>query len=356
MIVVSHISRGPPPNSVYQPPRNTVTVLASASKPVLTWNGSHGLASSFSAKANALLSGLPCEPMYVSPGTEPPCRFCESRSVGASDRHVGVVVGPERADAAFMPISSRIGPLTIAPPANDVVELERAVTPLAAIARITGRYSGLRAGHHRVDGDLLDRELPELAIGRSDAGLPDDLVGVVARAGEHRLDALLGGQHDRAGNPSSGSRRTAAAGSPRCRAEAVRGVERSKLRPARSSSLERRGQAVDQRLHERDAVDRIRALDVVAQRLGRAPTTGCGTNACRSVGMPSTRATELTEAREHVVCTATVGTPSASSASASPTTVGLQVLQSPRRGSPHRRRPRSGRASRDRRPSSRAAR
>ena len=41
-----------------------------------------------------------------------------------------------------MPISSRIGPLTIAIVANDVVELERPVMPLAIAARMTGRYSG----------------------------------------------------------------------------------------------------------------------------------------------------------------------------------------------------------------------
>ena len=41
-----------------------------------------------------------------------------------------------------MAISLRIGPLTMAMVANDVVELERAVIPLAIAARITGRYSG----------------------------------------------------------------------------------------------------------------------------------------------------------------------------------------------------------------------
>ena len=41
-----------------------------------------------------------------------------------------------------MPISLRIGPLTTAMLAIEVVLLERAVTPLAASARITGKYSG----------------------------------------------------------------------------------------------------------------------------------------------------------------------------------------------------------------------
>ena len=41
-----------------------------------------------------------------------------------------------------MPISRRIGPLTTEMVANEVVLLDRAVWPLAASARMTGRYSG----------------------------------------------------------------------------------------------------------------------------------------------------------------------------------------------------------------------
>jgi hypothetical protein len=43
----------------------------------------------------------------------------------------------------LMPISSRIGPLTTVVMASEVVLDERAVMPLAAWARMTGRYSGL---------------------------------------------------------------------------------------------------------------------------------------------------------------------------------------------------------------------
>src|SRR6201981_994712 len=42
----------------------------------------------------------------------------------------------------FMPISWRIGPLTTAILVIEVVLLDLAVDPLAASARITGRYSG----------------------------------------------------------------------------------------------------------------------------------------------------------------------------------------------------------------------
>ena len=41
-----------------------------------------------------------------------------------------------------MPIWWRTGPLTIAGAAQEVVLLWRAVMPLAAMARITGKYSG----------------------------------------------------------------------------------------------------------------------------------------------------------------------------------------------------------------------
>jgi hypothetical protein len=68
----SHVSRGPLPKIVYQPPMNRLTVESSGLNPCCRWNPSQGLASSFSAKAKLYASGLPCEPMYVSPGTDPP--------------------------------------------------------------------------------------------------------------------------------------------------------------------------------------------------------------------------------------------------------------------------------------------
>ena len=51
--------------------------------------------------------------------------------------------GPIAPMPSLMPISLRIGPFTTEIIASDVVLLERAVMPLAASARITGRYSGL---------------------------------------------------------------------------------------------------------------------------------------------------------------------------------------------------------------------
>src|SRR5438132_898745 len=42
----------------------------------------------------------------------------------------------------FIPISFLIGPFTTVSVANELVLLDRAVMPLAASARITGKYSG----------------------------------------------------------------------------------------------------------------------------------------------------------------------------------------------------------------------
>jgi hypothetical protein len=55
---------------------------------------------------------------------------------------------------------------------------------------------------------------------------------------------------------------------------------------------------------------------------------GCGTNTCRSPGMPLTSATDLTTRSNMSVCMATVGTPYfPSSVIACAATAGAQVLQ-----------------------------
>ena len=51
--------------------------------------------------------------------------------------------GPMAPVPEFMPISWRIGPLTTTIAAIELVVLPRALTPVAASARITGKYSGL---------------------------------------------------------------------------------------------------------------------------------------------------------------------------------------------------------------------
>ena len=80
--------------------------------------------------------------MYVSPGTEPPCRFCDRSPWARPMVALAWSYGPIAPMPVFMPSSWRIGPLTTAIVVDEVVLEGRAVTPLAAIARITGRYSG----------------------------------------------------------------------------------------------------------------------------------------------------------------------------------------------------------------------
>src|SRR5687767_10835256 len=85
---------------------------------------------------------LPCEPMNVTPGTEPPCPFWESRPYARPIVAFAWLYGPIAPMPAFMPISWRTGPLTtvIVAPLLDV--LWRAVTHVAPSARMTGKYSG----------------------------------------------------------------------------------------------------------------------------------------------------------------------------------------------------------------------
>ena len=96
----------------------------------------------------------------------------------------------------FIAISLRIGPLMTGIVANEVVLLDRAVMPLAASARMTGKYLGPRTRHDGIDRHLLHGEFPGLAEHRR-AEPSDDLVRRMARALEHRLDARLRRQHDR---------------------------------------------------------------------------------------------------------------------------------------------------------------
>jgi hypothetical protein len=81
--------------------------------------------------------------MYVSPGSEPPCRFCDSNPYARPMVALAWLYGPSAPVPLFMLISWRMGPLTTAIAAAELVVLPRAETPLAAIARITGKYSGL---------------------------------------------------------------------------------------------------------------------------------------------------------------------------------------------------------------------
>ena len=96
----------------------------------------------------------------------------------------------------FMPISLRIGPLTTTIAAIELVVLPRALTPLAARARITGKYSGrapaitaLTATFSTVNSQCCAKLVR--------AHVPDDFVRLAARVRQHFRHALFGRQDDR---------------------------------------------------------------------------------------------------------------------------------------------------------------
>src|SRR4029453_8380447 len=73
----------------------------------------------------------------------PPWRFCDSRPYARPIVAFAWLYGPMTPMPEFMSISLRIGPFITEMVANEFVLLDRAVMPLEASARITGKYSGL---------------------------------------------------------------------------------------------------------------------------------------------------------------------------------------------------------------------
>jgi hypothetical protein len=90
-----------------------------------------------------------------------------------------------------MPISWRIGPLTTAMLVIEVVLLDLAVDPLAASARITGKYSGRAPAITAFTATF--SVFPELA-GRGRPHPAHDLIRGVACALQHRRDTRFGRQ------------------------------------------------------------------------------------------------------------------------------------------------------------------
>ena len=97
---------------------------------------------------------------------------------------------------ASMPISLRIGPLTTEIVANDVVLLDRAVWPLAAIARITGKYSGRAPAITALTATFstVNSQNSRKRVGRI---RPTTLSGGRLVPLQHPRDAFLGRQCDR---------------------------------------------------------------------------------------------------------------------------------------------------------------
>ena len=151
--------------------------------------------------------------------------------------------------------------------------LDRAVTPLAAIARITGKYSGLRAGHDRVHRHLLDVELPELAVGGR-AQPADDLVALAAacRASiastRSSVGRTIGRKSVQLLSMKSCWRLSSVSGS------SSRGIDRSKERPvASSASSGCVSPSISSCTNGRPLTGSV-ALDVVAELGGRAADDG----------------------------------------------------------------------------------
>ena len=146
--------------------------------------------------------------------------------------------GPSAPMPAFIPSSWRIGPLTTRYVANEVVLDWRPVMPVAIAARITGRCSGKRPRHHRVDGHLLDRELPRLAIRRR-RQTAHDLIGRMGRCPSASARPAPRSGARSAGNRSSRSRETLAASSSSVAGSSSRPTERSNVSPARQRRVGR---------------------------------------------------------------------------------------------------------------------
>src|SRR5262245_48599735 len=103
-----------------------------------------GNPATFSAKtAGTSAIGLPCTPMYVCPGTEPPVAFEDKSPQALPINAPALLYRPSAPVPEFNASSSTIGPLNTAMPAIDDVELDRALVCEAARARIAGNISGL---------------------------------------------------------------------------------------------------------------------------------------------------------------------------------------------------------------------
>ena len=228
--------------------------------------------------------------------------------------------------------------------------------PLAASARITGRYSGRAPAMTALTATFstVNSQNSRNAVGRSRPTTSSGgwLVPLSIASTRASVGRTIGRKSVQWFSSNSRCRLSSVSGS------SSRGVVRSNDSPCRSASSSGARQPLDHLLHERPAVNGIVALDVGAQLGRRAADHRLRHERLpRCVGMPFDVRDRPREPREDVGCAPRrSGRRPASSAIASPTTVGLQVLQSP---TPRMAASPSGcdpaRASPGRRPSSRAA-
>ena len=95
----------------------------------------------------------------------------------------------------FMPISSRMGPFTMAMRENEVVELGMEASSLAASARMTGRCSGPAPAMTALTATF-STVYSSLSWSMVTVIRPTTSVGVGGGAGEHPGHPLLRGEHD----------------------------------------------------------------------------------------------------------------------------------------------------------------
>ena len=174
----------------------------------------------------------------------------------------------------FMPISLRIGPLTIARVAKDVVELERPVIPLASAARMTGRYSGRAPAMTALTATFstVNSQNSRNAVGRRRPTTSSRARLVPASMASTRssVGSTIGRKSVQRSATKSCWRFSSVSGSSSGWGGAIEGQAGEVL------VVERLGEPFDDELHERPAVDGILAVDVGAQLAVGAPDDRLG--------------------------------------------------------------------------------
>ena len=96
----------------------------------------------------------------------------------------------------FMPIWSRMGPFTTTILAKEVVEVKSEVTPVDAMAKITGKYSGFAPAMTALIATF-STVYSHASWGGRWAHLGHHLIGSVTCSLEHLGNLLLRGKYDR---------------------------------------------------------------------------------------------------------------------------------------------------------------
>ena len=226
--------------------------------------------------------------------------------------------------------------------------------PLAACARITGRYSGLAPAITALTATFstVSSQNSRNAVGRSRPTTLSGgwLVPLSIAATRSSVGRMTGRKSVQLFSRNSRWRLSSVSGA------SSRGVERSNDRPLRSSSSSGLRQPLDHLLHERPARDRIAALDVAAQLLGRVVDDRLRhVDLARARHAVGTRRPIARAARTRGCARRPTERRPAPAPSRAPRPWGYRCFKDRHPGWRRRRRPRSSRACPGRRPSSRAA-